>query len=687
MKLRKGWVLIFHFLIICKVDAYTQAPMYMWAEALSGNVEEIQRGTVVDNSGNVYITGVFFGTVDFNPGAGVASITPAPYGSNAYIAKYDIDGVFLWAKNIPINTSYGNNSITIDASANIFITGYFNGLSVDFDPGPGTATLTSASFSNDIYIAKFDSDGNYLWAKAIGSIADDRGNEILINNSGEIILTGNFNNAVDFDPGPGTATLTSVWSQDIYFATYDATGNFIWAKGVGGLGIEDVRDIAVDKYNNIFITGNFAGTADFDPGAGYNALTSAGLGDIFLAKYDASGNYLWAKQMGSTGIDCGTAISIDTSGSVLITGTFNNTVDFDPGPGTVNLTGALGASSFIERFDTDGNFLWVKALPLNTSNIDILTDYCNTIYISGSYLSGGAATIDMDPGLGIASISVPGGLPPPYYNIFASYDIYGNYLWAGGFGRTCYCSVAGYKSSLTIDTGGHIYYSGIFNAPFFGTSTVDFDPGAGISNLIATSSVDNTFFAKYDIGCPLVLLPVNLISFNGYNKDDKNYLNWSTATELNNAYFEIERSINGENFTAISKIPGAGNSTEPNNYNFVDETPFHGSNYYRLNQIDMNGNAEPSDVIEINNISDAIILYPNPSAGTINVQIKGMHNYTYHLEIRNSTGQLALMNDGLTSGLNQLDISSLANGIYRVLIWIPGNQNFPLANEVIVLQK
>ena len=676
-----------YFVIVCNLETFAQAPFYMWAKALSGNVEEIQRGVAVDNAGNVFITGVFFGTVDFDPGPGITSITPSPYGSNAYIAKYDINGIFLWAKNIAINTSYGNNSITIDNNSDIYITGYFSGAAVDFDPGAGTANLASASGSNDIYIAKYDNSGNYLWAKAIGSIADDRGNEILINNAGNILLTGNFNNMVDFDPGAGTAFLTSVWSQDIFFASYDASGNYLWAKGIGGLGVEDVRDIAVDKNDNIFLTGNFAGTADFDPDAGYTGLISAGIGDIFIAKYDPSGNYLWAKQMGSTGIDCGTAISIDTSGSIIATGTFNNTVDFDPGAGTVNLIGALGASSYLEKFDSNGNYIWVKALPLNTSNIDVLVDYCNNIYISGSYLSGGAATIDMDPGAGIASISVPGGLPPPYYNIFASYDNNSNYIWSAGFGRTCYCSVAGYKASLAKDIGGYIYYSGIFNAPFFGTSTVDFDPGAGINNLVATSSVDNTFFAKYDIACPLIILPVTLSSFTGENIESENYLYWTTQSELNNLLFEIQRSNDGEVFIPIGLVEGSFNSTENNTYQFIDEAPLNGENYYRLSQRDFNGEIKLSEVIEISTMAQQIYLYPNPTAGIVFIKMTENDLRNYNIEIRNSMGQLVWNCTELNGSQPEINISNLPNGIYFLYLYKTGQDQIPFVNQTLILQK
>ncbi len=671
------WI-IFSFLVSFYLINEAQVPTYFWAEALSGNVEEIQRGTVVDNLGNVYITGVFFGTVDFDPGAGVASITPSPYGSNAYIAKYDINGNYQWAINIPIATSYGNNSIAIDASANIYITGYFAGASVDFNPAAGVTALASASGSNDIYIAKYDINGNLIWAKGIGSTGDDRGNEIIIA-AGDILLTGNFNGTVDFDPGAGTSNLTSLGSGDIYIAKYNASGNFIWANQIGGSGTDDVRDIATDNSGNIFITGNFESTADFDPGAGTADLISAGWGDIFIAKYNSSGNYQWAKNIGASGYDCGTAISIDTANNLMITGTYNSTVDFDPGAGVVNYTAALGAGSYIGKFDTNGNYVWVKPLPLNTSNIDIIADDCNNIFISGSYSNIYAVSIDMDPGAGTASLSVPGSLPPPYYNIFAKYDGDGNYLWANVFGRTCYCSVAGYKSSLTIDTSGFIYYSGIFNAPFFGTSTVDFDPGAGTANLVATSGVDNTFFAKYDIGCPLIPLPVTWISFYGENKNNNNYLYWITASELNNDYFEIERSENGNEFIAIGRMQGAGTTVERHNYEFIDDDPTDGINYYRLKQVDGNGDFSLSSTIEIQAGNPDFILYPNPAKNSfyINFSSDKMIAEEITIDFFNTAGKYLFSK--FSNSNSVIDISGLQAGVYFVMI---SNQDHSLTAKV-----
>ncbi|MBN4066110.1 SBBP repeat-containing protein, partial [Candidatus Amoebophilus asiaticus] len=169
----------------------------------------------------------------------------------------------------------------------------------------------------------------YEWAKGMGDTLSDYGNSIAVDGSGNIYITGNFQGTTDFDPGTGTANLTSAGLWDIFFAKYDSGGNYVWAKGIGGLGWDNGLGLALDDTGNVYITGYFQDTADFDPGAGTVYLTSAGGEDIILAKYDTDGNYVWAKGIGSTNDDFGYGIALDVSGNVYITGYFQDTTDFD----------------------------------------------------------------------------------------------------------------------------------------------------------------------------------------------------------------------------------------------------------------------------------------------------------------------------------------------------------------------
>ena len=649
------------FLFISTIS-FPQPPTFNWANTIPGTVESIQRGMVVDAAGNVFITGMFFGTVDFDPGVGVANITPVPYGCNVYIAKYDINGNYLWAKNIPITASYGGGGITIDASNNVFITGYFSGTNQDFDPNAGTAYLNSAG-GNDIYFAKYDANGNYLWAKQLGSTGDDRGIEISTDATGNVFLIGNFSASVDFDPAAGITNLTSVGAADIFIAKYNSSGIFQWTKQIGGALADDVRDIAFDNSGNIYLTGNFSGTADFDPGVSVVNLVSSGGSDIFISKYDANGNYLWSNKFGGTGTDGGSALKADATGNILVTGIFASTVDFDQSAAVVNLTTASSAL-FYGKYNAGGNFVWAKQLPLNFYSMDITLDAAGNIFIAGYYGNGFGSPIDMDPGVGVANLNVPSNLPPPTYNILGKYDATGNYLWAGVFGHQCYCSVMAYKASLTTDPSGHIYYSGIFNGPF-GTGTVDFDPGAGVYNLNAPSNPDNTFFVKYL--SQAVSLGVELVDFSGVNGTCVNHLHWTTASETNSGYFEVQRSADAINYHKIGTVESMGYSIIEHVYSLDDSNCADGINYYRLRQVDIDGAFTYSNVIAVNanNCKEELQIQCSNSSITI------YSSSVFQIKIADASGRIVL-DKKLSAGSENVDISFLSSGFYVLAIQ---NQN------------
>src|SRR3990172_3536641 len=168
----------------------------------------------------------------------------------------------------------------------------------------------------------------FTWAKGMGGPGFDISYSMKIDASGNVYTTGLFVGTSDFDPGVGTFNMTDA-SGGIFVSKLDASGNFVWAKQMGGTGSENGYSLYLDVTGNVYITGRFGGTADFDPGVGTFNLTSAGADDIFICKLDVSGNFVWAKRLGGTGTDYGNAITLDGSGNVLTTGYFQSTVDFD----------------------------------------------------------------------------------------------------------------------------------------------------------------------------------------------------------------------------------------------------------------------------------------------------------------------------------------------------------------------
>ena len=213
------------------------------------------------------------------------------------------------------------HSIATDSFGNSYITGYFSSAPASF----GTINLTSSG-SADIFVAKLDSNGNWLWAKQAGGIYDDEGRGIAIDSYGNSYVTGAFARTVSF----GTTTLTSSGYVDIFVAKLDSDGNWLWAKQAGGTGFDFGYGIATKSSGYSHVTGKFQGTASF----GSTTLTSSGNADIFVAKLDNSGNWLGAQKAGGTGIDDGQSIAIDSYGNSYVTGYFQRTASF----GDINIS-------------------------------------------------------------------------------------------------------------------------------------------------------------------------------------------------------------------------------------------------------------------------------------------------------------------------------------------------------------
>ncbi|MBI2967293.1 MAG: SBBP repeat-containing protein [Bacteroidetes bacterium] len=455
------------------------AQSLQWAKSIGSNVGDMGYSITTDGSGNVYVTGYFSNTADFDPGPGTANLISVG-AEDIFIAKYDAIGNYIWAKNIGSTGYDGARSIAVDDSGYVYITGDFRG-TADFDPGPGTTNFTPIGVSGG-FLAKYSASGNYLWAIIIDSPGDDRGYKITIDDSNKVFITGFFQGTTDFDPSAGIANLTIVGGYDIFVAKYDANGNYLWAKSIGSANTDFGYSIAVDDSVNVYTTGVFNGTADFDPGVGTYNLTSAGSPDIFISKLDALGNFVWAKKIGGTSGDESFSITTDTSGNIYSTGYFQGTVDFDPGTGTYNLTATGLEDIFISKLDASGNFLWAKAMGGTSSDegFSITTDWSGNVYTTG-YFEG---TADFDPGTGQYNLTATNN------NIFISkLDSSGNFFWAIAMGG----AFSERGLSLATDGMGNVYTMGYFQG------TADFDPDTSVAdttNLISAGSND-IFFAKY----------------------------------------------------------------------------------------------------------------------------------------------------------------------------------------------
>ncbi len=395
-----------HFdLYISKLDANGN---FVWAKGIGGSSADGAISIGLDNTGNVYYAGWFGGTVDFDPGTGIYNLaTDDPRSSASFISKLDANGNFQWAKKFE-NTDL--ISIRVDAIGNVYSTGGFTAIA-DFNPGPGIFNLTETGYTGlslgieDVFVLKLDATGNFQWVKQMGGTKLDQAWGISLDGSGNIITTGHFSGSADFDPGTNTFSLVASGTlMDAFISKLDPAGNFIWAKSIGGTMEEYSYDVVTDATGNVFICGRFFSTTDFDPGPGVFNMDWLN-GRMFILKLNSSGDFVWAKQLGSNADALVRAITADEFGNLYTTGYYRGVADFDPGPGVFNLVANGYDDYFISKLDNNGNFVWGKTMGSITNSdagYDIVVDATRNVYTTG-YFWG---TVDFDPEAGIYNLTM-----------------------------------------------------------------------------------------------------------------------------------------------------------------------------------------------------------------------------------------------------------------------------------------
>lgn len=456
---------------------FSQVPTFTWGKKFSANSSAIPRSVFVDASGNVYSVGGYGGTTDFDPGVGVFNLT-SNGSSDIFITKLDAAGNFVWAKAVGGSGDDQAKGVAVDASGNVYLTGYYSSVTVDFDPNAGIFNMTNAG-GQDIFILKLDINGNFVWAKKFGNASGaEEGTGIALDASNNVYTTGIFFGTMDFDPNAGVFNLSPT-STALYVSKLDVNGNFIFARECSGNSGVQGMAIKLDGSGNIYTTGVFSGTDDFDPGIGVNNVTSFGSNDVFVLKLDASGNFVFVKQIGGTSADDAWTIDIDNASNIIIGGDFQGTADFDPGVGTFNITSTGSYDAYVCKLNSTGNFVWSKSLGgVGTERVFSLgTDILNNVYSVGQFQN----TVDFDPGAGVYNLTASVGLD----GFINKLDALGNFVWTGQIGGTSSEMI----QCMRIDQNSNLHFGGQF------TGTTDLDVGVG--SFTITASNNDAFLCKY----------------------------------------------------------------------------------------------------------------------------------------------------------------------------------------------
>ena len=441
--------------ILLSISLICNAQNWQWAKSPVGSTGSGSNSVVVDGSGNTYVTGGFRGSsVSFG-----GIVLSSSGNSNMYIVKYDATGNVVWAQSSSgssTNSGNGGNSIALDGSGNIYVTGYFKSTTITF----GSTTLTNAGYtgSQDFFIVKYSSSGSFVWAKSAGGTADDLGNSIAVDASGNIYVTGSFSSSsITF----GSITLANASITDMFIVKYDASGTELWAKSPT-TGSSFGNSITVDGSGNPIVTGNFSdSTVIFGSIILTNTPSPGGsFSNIFVVKYDASGNEVWAKSAGGRYSDEGHAIVADGLGNTYVTGIFDDSLTF--GSNLLIPTGGSSAPEiFIVKYDASGNVVWSNSAGTTDGEEinGISLDGSGNIYLIGSFhnttFTFGSTTLTNNGGWDI---------------LILKYDTIGNPSWAKSSGGLNW----DFGNGIAIDGTGNIYVTGYFlsSSITFGSTTL-----------------------------------------------------------------------------------------------------------------------------------------------------------------------------------------------------------------------
>ena len=470
-----------------------------WIEVTSPNGGETWQ---VEESGGITWTShpdIAFVTIKISTDSGTHyNYTVTPYTENDGSFILDPIPPDIASTHCRVRINDADNVSTLDASdANFSIGGLDwpvtwggtgsdvgTGVAADNDENIYVVGRTELSGLGDCYFAKYNSIGNLLWERIWGGSSDDGADRICIDASGSIIIGGTFQGTIDFDTGGTNDFLTSNGGKDAWLCKYNSGGTYLWGVSYGSATGDDKCYGIVAVGTDIYVSGNFTGSnVDFDPGSGTEYRSSSGSTDIYLTKFNGSGEFQWVQTLGSSSEESAYYLATDDFGNLGLAGKFSGTMDFDPGAGDASATPSGNSDAFVAVYDIFGAYQWVQTW--GGADVDaadrLAFDQIGSVYVTG-WFNG---TTDLIPGPPVEFYTSNGGA-----DIFLSkFDSAGNFMWTNAWGSAA--------SSSDLPYSVHEDGSGLVCVAGYIAGDTDFDPGPGIDTKIFSGGKD-FFFAGYN---------------------------------------------------------------------------------------------------------------------------------------------------------------------------------------------
>jgi len=460
------------FLLVCTaLTGFAQTPTWYWAKGAGLTGEDFGYSVALDNAGNSYATGSYTSaTITF----GSVTLMNAG-GGDAFLVKYDAAGTVLWAKNIGSTAGEVGHAVAVDASGNCFVAGWFTSSTLPF-----VSTTLNATSGADIFIAKYDPAGTELWARSAGGSGTDLCNGLAVDPSGNVIAAGRFTGTTAVF-GSTILTNTSAGTNDIFMAQYNGAGTLTWAINIGGANDELGECVETDGSGNIYLTGAFN-----SPSVSFGSQSVSNVGtatNMFIAKYDNSGNITWAKSAGGTGLESGYGVAVDKSGNVIVAGYFESpSVTI----GSSTLTNAGYSDVFLVKYDATGTVLWASGAggQYDDAGLSVAVDTIGEIYLTGKFSSTSitfGADVLTNNSAGTQDLFV------------VKYDAPGNALWTV---RTGFNGDE-IGSDIVVGQNGNVYVVGIFNSGYVSFGQTNVIKGCGNDFFIAVLNNNTVYIPEF----------------------------------------------------------------------------------------------------------------------------------------------------------------------------------------------
>ena len=365
----------------------------------------------------------------------------------------DIDGelgnsvVPTWVQRIAGTSLDEGKAIAVDSGGNVYVTGYYQStvpLSL------GGAVQLPVSTGRDTFIVKYNSSGNPQWYQTISGTSSDEAKAIAVDSGGNVYVTGNYQSTTPVSLGPSLDLPVSTGS-DTFIVKYDTSGTAQWFQTISGTSTDVGYGIAVDSGGNVCVTGNYQSTTPVSLGPSLDLPVSTG-SDIFIVKYNSSGTAQWFQTISETSYGEGTAIAVDSSGSVYVTGNYSSSTPVSLG-NNLDLPVSPGSDTFIVKYNSSGTAQWFQTIAGNQTDVGygIKVDSSGSVYVTGNYSSTITVSLGNNLDLPVSHTNTP---------FIVKYNSSGTAQWY----QTLPPAETGRGYGIEVDSSGSVYVTGFYNS-------------------------------------------------------------------------------------------------------------------------------------------------------------------------------------------------------------------------------